>query len=161
VSYNYAVPFDRTFSSAPKRLTEGWNIVGITRFATGFPVAIRQSGDLSLVGSAGSTDVPNFVGPWKIQDPRLSGPPDADGNVTPNQYFSKDGFVSGPDGGFGNANRRFFHGPGFNNWDFGVHKTTKLREGMTLQFRIEFFNIFNHTNLNVPRPTFGSSFGVT
>jgi hypothetical protein len=157
LSYNYAVPFDRAFSSAPKGLTQGWNIVGITRFATGFPIRIGQSGDLSLVGSAGSTDVPNFVGPLRTQDPRLNGPPDADGNTTPNQFFSRDGFVSGPDGGFGNANRRFFHGPGFNNWDFGVHKTTKLREGMSIQFRVEFFNIFNHTQFNNPNGNFSSS----
>src|SRR5262249_45391577 len=125
VSYNYLLPLNRAFSSLPKRLTEGWSFNGITRFATGFPISMSQSGDLSLTGS--TTDVPNFVGPLTIQDPRRFGP-----NGEPNQYFSRDGFQSGPFGAFGNANRRFFHGPRFNNWDFALHKTTRLRESMSL-----------------------------
>ena len=116
---------------------------GITRFATGFPVTMSQSGDRSLVGTGG-TDVPDFVGPLAIQNPREGGP------RFPNQYFSRDGFRSGPLGGFGNANRRFFHGPGFNNWDFALHKNTRLRESINLQFRAEFFNFFNHAQFNNP-----------
>jgi Carboxypeptidase regulatory-like domain len=154
-SYNYALPFDRAFGSLPKRLTEGWNITGITRFATGFPITISQGSDRSLVGS-GNTDVPDFVGPLKIQDPRLPGP---DGS--PNQYFSPEGFSSAPLGTFGNSNRRFFHGPGFNNWDFALHKTTRIRESMSLQLRAEFFNLFNHTQFENPSGRFNSSrFGL-
>ena len=37
VSYIWAIPFDRAFGGAPKRLTQGWQIQGITRFSTGFP----------------------------------------------------------------------------------------------------------------------------
>jgi len=63
VSYNWALPFDRLFSHAPKRLTRDWNITGISRFSTGFPIRISQyRGDLSLTGS-NSTDEPNRVGP--------------------------------------------------------------------------------------------------
>ena len=36
-SYIWAIPFDRAFGNAPKRLTQGWQIQGITRFSTGFP----------------------------------------------------------------------------------------------------------------------------
>src|ERR1700674_4821939 len=50
VSYNWAIPFDRAFGSLSKRLTQGWNFTGITRFTTGLPVGISQSGDYSLVG---------------------------------------------------------------------------------------------------------------
>ena len=148
-SYNYLLPLDRAFSMLPKRLAEGWSFNGITRFATGFPITLSQGGDLSLTGS--TTDVPDFVGPLTIQDPRRSGP-----NGEPNQYFSRDGFRSGPLGAFGNANRRFFHGPGFNNWDFALHKTTRLRESMSLQFRAEFFNIFNHAQFRNPVGNFSS-----
>jgi hypothetical protein len=153
-SYNWALPLDRAFGSLPRRLTQGWNITGVTRFATGFPITIRQSGDRSLVGS-GSTDVPDFVGPLEIQDPRSPGP---DGD---NQYFNQSAFRSGPLGAFGNSNRRFFHGPGINNWDFSVHKSTKLFENMALQFRVEFFNLFNHAQFNNPTGNFSSSqFGL-
>ena len=48
-SYVYAVPFDRLFANAPKRLTQGWQIQGITRFSTGFPIQLNQdTGDASL-----------------------------------------------------------------------------------------------------------------
>jgi hypothetical protein len=153
VSYNYAMPLDQGLRALPKRLTQGWSVNGITRFTTGLPVTISQNSDLSLVGASG-IDVPDFVGPLVTQDSRKPGP------VGPNEYFSRDGFLSEPLGQFGTANRRFFHGPGFNNWDIGIHKTTALREGMSLQFRAEFFNVFNHAQFNNPigdfnNPLFG------
>ena len=62
-SYVWAIPFDRAFANAPKRLTQGWQIQGITRFSTGFPIQMNQgSRDFTLWGSY-STDMPNRVGP--------------------------------------------------------------------------------------------------
>ena len=69
-SYNWALPFGRVFSNAPKRLMNGWNLVGITRATTGFPISLSEGGqDISLVGSS-NIDVPNRVGPVQTQDPR-------------------------------------------------------------------------------------------
>jgi hypothetical protein len=154
-SYTWAVPFDRAFSSAPKRLTQGWNIFGITHLATGFPIHISQrNGDLSLVGSS-STDEPNIVGPVVTQNARNPGP------NGPNTYFLPSAFVSGPYGTFGDANRRFFHGPGLNNTDFGLSKRIPIKESMAIDIRGEYFNIFNHTQFNNPNGNFSSSlFGV-
>ena len=154
-SYNWALPFDRLFSGAPKRLTQGWNITGISRFSTGFPIHIRQSrGDLSLTGSS-STDRPDLVGPVVIQDPRLAGPNGA------NQYFLPDAFTSDTLGNFGNASGRFFHGPGILNTDFGMSKRIPITESIAIEFRGEFFNIFNHAQFNNPNGNFSSSqFGV-
>ena len=155
LSYNWALPFDRLFSGAPKRLTQGWNITGISRFSTGFPIHIRQSrGDLSLAGSS-STDRPNLVGPVVIQNPRLAGPNGA------NQYFLPDAFTSDTLGHFGDANGRFFHGPGILNTDFGMSKRIPITESIAVEFRGEFFNIFNHAQFNNPSGNFSSSlFGV-
>jgi hypothetical protein len=150
-SYNYLIPFDRAFSKGPKRLTQGWSITGITRFATGFPIFLSQGEDRSLVDS-GATDVPNFKGGLTTQDPRQPGP---DG--TPNLFFNADAFETGPLGQFGNANRKFFHGPGFNNWDFSLQKSTKLTEAMSLHLRAEFFNIFNHAQFRNPSGNFTDS----
>jgi hypothetical protein len=151
VSYVYALPLDKGLGRLPKRLTQGWGLAGITRFASGFPVTISQTGDRSLVGS-GNIDVPNFVGPLVTQDPRLPGP-----TGKQHEYFNKAAFVSGPLGAFGDANRRFFHGPGINNWDCSLSKDTRIRETMLLQFRAEFFNVFNHTQFNNPNGNFSSS----
>lgn len=146
-SYNYAVPFDRAAPGLPKRLTRGWSINGITRFASGFPITISQSGDRSLTGTSG-VDFPNFIGGLVFTDPRDS---------EDHRFFNRTAFTSSPLGGLGNSNRRFFHGPGFNNWDFALHKDTAVREGMTLQFRAEFFNVMNHAMFTNPTGNFASS----
>ncbi|MGI8959906.1 MAG: carboxypeptidase regulatory-like domain-containing protein [Bryobacteraceae bacterium] len=155
VSYNWAIPFDRAFGVLPKRLTQGWSLNGITRFASGFPIGISQgSGDYSLTGSP-NTDTPNLVGPVHTQDAHNPGP------NGPNTYFLPDAFTSEQLGQFGTANRRFFHGPGILNTDLGLEKDTRITEAMNVQFRAEFFNIFNHTQFQNPNGDFSSdNFGV-
>ncbi len=154
-SYNWAMPWDKWFSNAPRRLTQGWNLVGISRFSTGFPITMRESADdFSLTGES-SNDTPNTVGKVRIQDARNPGP------NGPNTYFFPDAFAPETYAGFGTANRRFFHGPGILNTDFGLEKNTFITESMSLQFRAEFFNIFNHAQFNNPSGDFNSStFGV-
>jgi hypothetical protein len=161
VSYIWAIPFDRAFSNAPKRLTEGWQMQGITRFSTGFPVQLNQAdGDASLSGSS-ATDMPNQVGPVVTVDPRKSNPncPTTDGTGC---YFLPSAFAVNTDlGTFGTANRRFFHGPGFNNTDFGFSKRTVIKENYAFDIRFEFFNIFNHAQFTNPGGNItGSSFGI-
>jgi hypothetical protein len=154
VSYNWLIPFDRMAGGRAKRLTQGWNLSGIVRLSTGFPISVRQGHDLSLVGS-GNTDVPDLIGPVHTQDPHNPGPNGA------NTYFLPDAFASGQYGQFGTSNRRFFHGPGIINWDCSLMKETKITETVAVQIRAEFFNIANHTNFNNPHGNFTSSnFGV-
>jgi len=150
-SYTYSMPFDRLFSGGPKRLTQGWGLNGITRFATGFPISLSQTGDRSLTG-AGGVDHPDYIGGLVIT-------PDV--RDTPNhQYFNKSAFTSENLGAMGNANPRFFHGPGINNWDMGLQKVTKVHESMSFQFRAEFFNAMGHAQFNAPSGSFTrSAFG--
>jgi hypothetical protein len=154
-SYNWAVPFDRAFGSLPKRLPQGWNITGITRLSTGFPIRIHEgNGDLSLTVSS-TTDQPNLIGPVVTQDPHQDGPNGA------NTYSLPDAFASPDLGHFGDANQRFFHGPGIVNTDLAVAKRVQINESMAVELRGEFFNIFNHTQFNNPDGNFSSSlFGV-
>ena len=159
-SYVWAIPFDRAFGNAPKRLTQGWQIQGITRFSTGFPIQLNQgNGDYTLWGSS-STDMPNRVGPVETVNPRKPNPncPTTDGTGC---YFLPGAFaVNTEPGTFGTANRRFFHGPGFNNTDFGLLKHTVIKENLAFDVRMEFFNIFNHAQFmnpggNISNPSFG------
>jgi hypothetical protein len=155
VSYIWAVPFQRAFPNAPKRLTQGWQMQGITRFATGFPVQMNQgNGDASLAGSS-ATDMPNVVGPVVIVDPRkaYAGCPNPVNPALPGTgcYFLPSAFaVNTTLGTFGTADRRFFSGPGFNNTDFGFLKRTLIKENYAFDLRIEFFNIFNHAQFMNP-----------
>jgi hypothetical protein len=159
VSYIWAVPFDRAFRNLPKRLTQGWQVQGITRFSTGFPIQMQQSvGDASLTGSP-STDMPNLVGPIHTMNPRDSS------SFT---YFDQSAFAlntcsspSDPNcGTFGTANRRFFHGPGINNFDIGLTKRIPITEAKAFEIRGEFFNAFNHAQFVNPSGDINSdSFG--
>ena len=152
ISYSYSLPFDRAFGVLPRRLTQGWNISGITRFATGFPISLSQGGDRSLTGGSG-VDHPNFIGGLVITpDPRTT---------NKHVYFNKSAFTSEALGTMGNANPRFFHGPGIANWDVALEKDTKFRESMALEFRAEFFNVFNHAQFNNPGGNYNSgTFGL-
>lgn len=148
VSYIYSIPFDRIFALGPKRLTQGWSVSGITRFATGFPVALSQTGDRSLT-SVSAVDHPNYIGGLVIT-------PDV--RTTPgHQYFGKAAFTSEDLGAMGTANQRFFHGPGINNWDAALLKNTRIHESVSLQFRAEFFNVMEHAQFSNPVGSFTSS----
>jgi hypothetical protein len=120
----------------------------------------QDTGDASLSGSS-ATDMPNQIGPVVTVNPRKSNPacPTTDGTGC---YFLPSAFAVNTDlGTFGTADRRFFHGPGFNNTDFGMLKRTTIRENYAFDLRIEFFNIFNHAQFTNPGGNItGSSFGI-
>src|SRR5882762_196430 len=175
-SYIWLIPFDRAFHGAPKRLTQGWQMQGITRFATGFPIQMSQGNDDTSLAGSGATDMPNQVGPVMIVNPRQPNPgcfnPNTGGNTgcyfLPSAFaptsctFSAAGLPSPDCGTFGTANRRFFHGPGFNNTDFGILKRTVIRENYAFDIRLEFFNIFNHAQFKNPGGNINdpSGFGI-
>jgi hypothetical protein len=162
-SYSYEIPFERLAAGKYPRLTRGWVIAGVTTFATGFPVWIRENDDRSLLGTrfTGPTsqgiDVPDLhPGPLSITDPRLYDPV-----ADTNPYFNRSLFSQEPLGQLGTSNRQFFHGPGLNNWDLAVHKNITLTESKMLQFRFEYFNTFNHAQFNSPTGNFLSgTFGL-
>ena len=66
-----------------------------------------------------------------------------------------------PAGEFGNSGRNVIIGPGFNNFDFSVIKKTEITETIWVEFRGEFFNLFNRTNFGGPNIVIGTPlFGV-
>jgi hypothetical protein len=143
-SYNYTLPIDKL--AGPTQLTHGWAVSGITKFATGLPVTLVETDDQSLLGTGFGgpitlpVDTPNQIAPLVKENPRNTG----------GQYFSITSFGPSALGTEGNARRRYFHGPGINQWDFALIKDTKITERFDLQFRAEFFNIFNHTQFLTP-----------
>ena len=155
ISYSYNLPFDHF--GGPKQLTHGWQVSGITRFAAGEPVTLYEMDDRSLLGTAYSgplpiaIDTPNYSGgAVHFNDPRTGQP-----------YFDVSQFSQETLGQLGTARRRFFHGPGINNWDMAFIKDTGLTERMKLQFRAEFYNIFNHTQFaNVQGNFNATNFGA-
>lgn len=154
-SQTFRLPVDMI---SHNRAAAGWMVSSITRFTTGEPVTLLETDDNSLLGTSGSgpiqlpIDTPDFTpGPLNFTNPR-SGQP----------YFNTSLFTPEPLGQLGTAPRRFFHGPGINNWDIAIEKDTKITETVNLQFRSEFFNAFNHTQFGQPdgKINDGPSFGV-
>jgi hypothetical protein len=74
-----------------------------------------------------------------------------------NAWFNTAAFAPAAAGTFGNAGRNTIIGPGNNGADFSVVKLTRINERVHLQFRSEFFNIFNHPNFGLPNATVNSS----
>ncbi|MGC1300125.1 MAG: TonB-dependent receptor [Alloacidobacterium sp.] len=159
LSYEYQLPFDQFFK--PNRATKGWSLSGITRFASGFPVAMINNGDNSLIGTN-----PNGVNNSSIDEPDYNGGPlHLNHNPRPNgnSYFDTSVFSMNALGTPGTAKRRFFYGPGADNYDVAVAKNLLLTESKSLLFRVEAFNVFNHTQFNGPSSVNGdigsSTFG--
>jgi hypothetical protein len=71
------------------------------------------------------------------------------GQSTAQHYFNPAAFSLPAAGTFGNVGRNTVIGPGFTNLDLTMGKSVKINERLTLQFRGEFFNAFNHPNWNV------------
>jgi carboxypeptidase family protein len=145
VSYSYDLPFAKSAHGVKGKLLGGWTISGITRFTTGFPITLSESDDASLCGCSGA-DLPTYDGtPIHFINPRQIDP------VTQNHFFFDPAPFSANDPGtIGNVKRRFFHGPGFNNWDLAFHKNTHITERVALEFRGELFNAFNHAQFTNP-----------
>lgn len=140
LSYRYELPFSRFFGS--RRITNGWTVTGVTRFTTGLPVSMSEVDDNSLIGSFGGLpiDFPNYTpGNLEYNNPRSG-----------KEYFNTSLFSPEALGTTGTAARRFFHGPGLNNWDFALLKETRITESKSLEFRFEAFNIFNHAQFGLP-----------
>ncbi|HTV54206.1 MAG TPA: TonB-dependent receptor, partial [Terriglobia bacterium] len=159
VSYAYELPISRLFR-ANNRATQGWTISGITHFSSGFPVTLLNYGDNSLLGAE-----PNGINNYGVDEPQYTpGPLDLNSNPRGGKsYFNTSLFALQPLGTSGNSKRRFFYGPGLDNYDMALLKDVSLTETKSLQFRMEAFNVFNHAqffgptsvNGNISSSTFG------
>jgi Carboxypeptidase regulatory-like domain len=159
VSYEYQLPFDQWLHA--NRLTRGWSLSGISHFSSGFPITMINNGDNSLIGAN-----PNGVNNSSIDEPDYNGGPlhlSSNPRKNNNNYFDTSAFGMNALGTPGNAKRRFFYGPGTDNYDMAVAKNLPLTEAKSLLFRVEAFNLFNHTQFSGPTSVDGdigsSTFG--
>ncbi|HTW59206.1 MAG TPA: carboxypeptidase regulatory-like domain-containing protein [Terriglobales bacterium] len=159
VSYAYDLPLERLLG-ASNVWTKGWTVSGITHFSSGFPVTLLNYGDNSLLGAE-----PNGINNYGVDEPQYTpGPLKLNSNPRNGRaYFNTSLFSLQPLGTPGDARRRFFYGPGLDNYDMALIKAVPMNESRSLQFRLEGFNVFNHAqffgsasvNGNINSPTFG------
>jgi len=147
--------FGSNWSGPANTLLGNWEINVIERAESGFPLFVVDSADESGVFFFYNGLVlqrPNEVG-----DPNKPGPEGSNTNCpakihTLANWFNPCAFAPAPAGELGSAARAPVYGPRFVNTDFSLIKDFPLsiREGMNLQFRAEFFNLFNHPHFFLP-----------
>jgi len=142
------------------QFVEGWRLTSILTLSSGSPFTVENSRNISgnLLSSSNFNSRPDLTpgfsnnategvsaGCAGVAAGTLLGGADT--------YFDPCA-VSLQEAGFlGDLGRNTFIGPGVAVFDFAIHKTTRLTERTTLEFRSEFFNIFNRANFNSPGQT--------
>ena len=142
ISAHYELPFGNAKSGFGK-LTDGWQLNGITTLLSGFPftplIGANRSGDLNTQkpGSARTESI--------IYRVRCCSRNKRSGSTRPRSRCRQSRT-------WGNLGRGTLRGPGLQTLDLSVIKNTAVTERIGLQFRAEFFNALNHTNLGPPNP---------
>lgn len=159
-SFNFVqpLPFDKLTRVLPLRLTKGWELSGVLQAQTGFPFTIYTGRNIEGRGH------------WlRFNEsgarPDLVGDPAQPQGAPKTTWFNTAAFATTvlPDGNQaapGSLSRGTMRGPGLVQLDFGLHKDTSITERVSVQFRADAYNIFNHTNLGLPvalmtSPSFG------
>ncbi len=134
-------------------LAGGWVLSGITRFSSGMPVTLYNNDDTSLLGS-----MPNGINNNGVDTPNYSG-----ANLKLNRdprngraAFDKSAITMPAVGEMGTARRRFFYGPGLENFDMALEKKVAIGESRFLLLRVESFNVFNHAQFFGPEAVNGN-----
>jgi len=181
-SYNYELPFARwagiTNQGFVGRLVNGWAINGVTTIQSGTPFVIDDSSALNLEDLDGfnSTNFATLAPGMTLADAITHGSVQSRiGNYLNPAAFLLGGncvdsqnVVLGPAIGdscasyptaqgtaIGNVGRNVFRGPRQQNWDLSLAKNTKISERMSLDFRAEAFNVFNHPSFQSPQAGVG------
>ncbi|HUA19424.1 MAG TPA: carboxypeptidase regulatory-like domain-containing protein [Bryobacteraceae bacterium] len=146
LSGSYELPFGRGkhwlggAQGAEDKLVSGWQLNAITTLLSGFPFTPEIGSNRSGDGDTRNPDRPSL-------NPAFSGPVILG---SPNQWFNPNAFVLPQAGTYGSVGRGVYTGPGLADLDASLFKNISLSERFRLQFRAEFFNALNHTNLGTP-----------
>jgi hypothetical protein len=160
----YDLPFGKgkqygsNWSGATNTILGHWQVNLIERAQSGFPLFVVDTDNADIFpGAAGDSgtffnyDGFSFNRPNEVGDPNQGGPEGGQTTCparvhTLQNWFNPCAFAKAPAGELGTAARAPIYGPRFVNTDFSIIKDFPLsfREAMNLQFRAEFFNLFNH-----------------
>jgi hypothetical protein len=150
----YELPFGQNkwllhnVGSGLNRAVSGWTLASIVNAQTGFPFSPQLGYNPTNSGDSRNPVRPDI-------NPNFHGSVYTSGSTSQRaaKYFDPNAFIA-PAGGVagvvGNLGRDTLTGPGYADWDLSLLKSTQLTERARLQFRAEFFNVLNHTNLQLP-----------
>jgi len=128
-------------TGAADKLVSGWQMNLIVGLQGGFPFTPQLGFNRSRDGNTSAPDRPDMA-PGRTLRGIYRGSPD--------RWFDPTVFTLPPAGTYGNAGRNILSSPGLATFDLSLFKTTPLSERWKLQFRAEFFNLFNRANFSFP-----------
>lgn len=134
----YSVPWFMKSNGWKRSILAGWKLSDMTTIQSGSSLTVGMS-----LANTGLANRPTLIS--DVTYPR-----------TLQQWFSTGSFAKPANGFFGNVGNGTIQGPGLVVFNMAAYKDFRLREGLTLQFRSEFFNVFNHTNPNGPNTNLGA-----
>jgi hypothetical protein len=142
LSYVYELPvgkgkqFGSGMNGVVNQILGGWQTSGIFTFKQGFPLSVIPPNKNPF----GVGQHVNVVGDYHVSHP------------TYQEWFNPSAFAPPPEFTLGDAPRYFsdLRAPHYNNWDIGIQKNFPIVESTRLEFRVDMFNAFNHTNLYAP-----------
>jgi hypothetical protein len=160
---NQDVPLPITSSRFLRVLGDDWQFSGITVFQSGTPFSVINGGSsngFSVLDNAGVANglsggsYPDLaVDPGRPPDERLNSKSFGPLLGNPNMFVAPRGLT------FGNAGRNSLTNPHRLNFDMSLLKHFKVTEGSSLEFRVEAFNVFNHTQFRIYDPNLGNTGG--
>ena len=141
-NFSYQIPGFKNVNGWKGTLVKSWQVNGILTLSSGYPFEVQEN-RTAQVNAIGNRDAlrPSLI-PGGNSNPVHPGNPDA--------YVDASQFVLAPIGMFGNLGRNTLTSPGLADFDGSLFKYFNISEEHKLQFRAEFFNLFNRANFGAP-----------
>jgi hypothetical protein len=142
----YRLPILNSWGFVGRNVLGGWTTSGILTKNDGYPFSVYGNVDSALTGT--ENERADLVGNPYLPSGRSEG-------AKLDEWFNAAAFQNAAPGTFGDSPRNFLRGPGFFNLDYSLIKSFPIRYGpfketQKIDFRAEFFNLFNHPNFGLP-----------
>ena len=141
-NFSYNIPAFNALNGWKGVVAKGWQLNGILTRTSGYPFSIQENRTAQVNAIGNRDNLRASLIPGGNNNPIRKGNPDA--------YVDASQFVLAPIGMFGNLGRNTVISPGLFEFDGSLFKNFPLAEKHKLQFRAEFFNLFNHPNFGAP-----------
>jgi hypothetical protein len=159
ISYGYQIPTWKTSYKVISALTSGWRTSGLIQHHSGDSLTAYANSDVSLTGLSQDRAQRDYTKATYSRD--ASGAGNCATGKSCINWMNNAAFAipvnTGAGTGFGNVVKGSLRGPGFTNWDGAVIRSFPVYRETNIEFRVEYFDILNHTELSNPTTALSSS----
>ena len=165
ISYVYELPFARLVqhpSARAQQILGSWELSGITVYQSGTPFSVINNAGANGISVTDNAGVASGVGagsyPDLVSNPNYAPPPGGNNGRSFGPLLLNPGAFAAPQGlTFGTAGRNVLNNPRRLNFDVALLKHVKITENKNLEFRLETFNTFNHTQFRIYDANLGNT----